>query len=339
MEYSQTINNKPLLSIIIPVYNVENYIRETLKSILGQSFKNLELILIDDGSVDSSGTICKEFVAIDARIKYYYQENQGVSSARNLGLLYSTGEYVYFVDSDDCIIRDKFDAVIDALCKYNADIIHFGFEYIEENIVKDTYLPSCTGYFDKDSILKELICNPALWLHIFKKDLIGDQLKFSENIKVAEDTEFVIKAFLQSENYLVCSSLAYRHYKREGSIMTSQMTKEKVLNHLQVANNLMGFYMENKYNIGGRDILCFDWIQKYIVTFFYNSVYLHWHEIIHLKESYKLTYNIYKEIIPFKRNRRGIIIKYSNYFFYSVCAFYKIKYIINALRRFRWKIG
>ncbi len=105
MKYKQD----PLLSVIIPVYNVEKYLRECLDSVSNQTYQNLEIILVNDGSKDGSAEICKEYLAKDERIQYYEQENQGQSAARNLALSKATGEYITFVDSDDWISLDIYE--------------------------------------------------------------------------------------------------------------------------------------------------------------------------------------------------------------------------------------
>lgn len=95
-----------LISIIVPVYNVENYIKECINSIINQSYKNIEIILVDDGSTDNSGSLCEEFSLIDSRIVTFHKENGGLSDARNYGIRHSNGEYIMFVDSDDIIDKD-----------------------------------------------------------------------------------------------------------------------------------------------------------------------------------------------------------------------------------------
>jgi glycosyltransferase involved in cell wall biosynthesis len=114
--------NQPEISIIVPVYNVEKYLEKCLKSILHQIFSDFELILIDDGSTDSSGRICDEYLKRDSRIKVFHKENGGLSSARNYGIEKSTGKYIGFVDSDDYIAKDMYEVLYNNLQRENADV-------------------------------------------------------------------------------------------------------------------------------------------------------------------------------------------------------------------------
>ncbi|MBQ7792832.1 MAG: glycosyltransferase family 2 protein, partial [Clostridia bacterium] len=114
--------NQPLISIIIPVYNAAHYFERCIKSVLEQTYKNLEIILIDDGSTDGSEKLCDQYKEIDDRIKVVHKKNGGQSSARNLGLTMITGDYVGFVDSDDYIEKDMYEYLYNNMVKYHADI-------------------------------------------------------------------------------------------------------------------------------------------------------------------------------------------------------------------------
>lgn len=113
----------PLISIIVPVYNVENYIDKCLQSILNQSYENLEVLLIDDGSVDHSGEICDDYARMDKRIRVFHQINKGVSSARNKGLELSAGKYIVFIDADDYVKPDYLEILYGDMEEYQVDIV------------------------------------------------------------------------------------------------------------------------------------------------------------------------------------------------------------------------
>ncbi len=110
------------ITVIVPVYNVENYLRQCLDSIMGQTYQNFECLLINDGSPDYSADICSEYVFKDSRFRYFEKENGGVSSARNLGIEHSKGEYITFIDSDDWVDSDYLEILYNALIDENADI-------------------------------------------------------------------------------------------------------------------------------------------------------------------------------------------------------------------------
>ncbi|MCR5506573.1 MAG: glycosyltransferase, partial [bacterium] len=120
------------ISVIIPVYNVELYLSQCLESIINQTYKNLEIILVNDGSKDSSIDICKAYVKKDKRIKYIYQKNMGLSASRNTGIKNATGDYIHFIDSDDYIPLDYYEKMISALGNSDADIVCGGF-YFEKH--------------------------------------------------------------------------------------------------------------------------------------------------------------------------------------------------------------
>ena len=113
-----------LISVIVPVYNAEKYLRECLDSIVNQTYKNIEIILVDDGSTDGSGAICDEYADKDVRIKVYHIPNGGASNARNLGIDNADGEYLMFVDSDDIILPYVVERAIKLALEHNADIVY-----------------------------------------------------------------------------------------------------------------------------------------------------------------------------------------------------------------------
>lgn len=119
----------PLISVIIPVYNVEKYLRRCLDSVIAQTYQNLEIICIDDGSIDDSGKICDQYAVRDARIKVIHQENRGLSAARNKGLDAAEGEYIAFVDSDDYILEDMYKKMLDKLLDYSVDLCVCQWQY------------------------------------------------------------------------------------------------------------------------------------------------------------------------------------------------------------------
>ena len=125
--------SRPLLSVIVPVYRVETYLPKCLDSLVGQTYADLEIILVDDGSPDRSGAICDEYAARDSRIVVIHQENRGASQARNAGLDRATGEFVAFVDSDDYLDFSMYENLMKAVVEYDADIVISDFFVILES--------------------------------------------------------------------------------------------------------------------------------------------------------------------------------------------------------------
>ncbi len=141
------INNKPKVSIIVPVYNVENYLNRCLDSLINQSFDDIEIICINDGSTDRSLEILKDYEKKDNRVKIINKENSGVSNCRNKGIKVSNGEYIVFVDSDDWIDIDTYEIMMDNIIKYNADIAVSNINYVYD----DRYLATVNFRADGSS--------------------------------------------------------------------------------------------------------------------------------------------------------------------------------------------
>jgi len=182
-----------LISIIIPVYNVEKYLERCVKSVINQTYKNLEIILVDDGAKDNSGKMCDELSKLDSRIKVIHKENGGLSDARNFGLKIATGDYIGFVDSDDYIADDMYETLYHTIKNNNADISIVSFyEMYKEKVigVRDS---GNLEILSKQEAMKELLIDTKIqsyaWNKLFKKELFND-LKFPTG-KNFEDIELL----------------------------------------------------------------------------------------------------------------------------------------------------
>lgn len=198
---------KDLISIIVPVYNTECYIIKCIKSIQNQTYKNLEIILIDDGSNDKSGKICDLFADIDSRIKVIHTENRGVSKARNLGINISSGKYIAFVDSDDSISPFFVEELYKVSILYNVNVAVCRIESYERFILKKHKNCICNNFVILNSIksMEYLLnldsgyaCGPCNKL--YKKDLIKN---FNEHISIGEDLLFNFKIYFNEKNSTV----------------------------------------------------------------------------------------------------------------------------------------
>lgn len=183
----------PKISVIVPVYNAEKTLHKCIDSILGQSYKDWELLLIDDGSTDASAAICDEYAQLDNRIRAFHKQNGGVSSARNIGLDNAEGEWITFVDSDDFLADNALEIVDWNVV--NEDFLLFPFYYRYIDGGSKVYSLGTIGEIDYlDSFLKEELGEMIFrtpWSKLFKRDII-DSLRFNENIKCGEDTLFVL---------------------------------------------------------------------------------------------------------------------------------------------------
>ena len=187
--------NMPLISVIVPIYNVEKYLKKCIDSIMGQTYKNLEIILVDDGSPDGCPEICDNYAETDSRIKVIHKENGGVSNARNVGIEGSVGEYICFVDSDDWIERDYISVFIERVKKDNTDgavsnLFFRGFKRTATLNVNDDILILNAIKEEQKSLFFSGTFNTP-WNKIFKSAVIKENnIKFRENCHFAEDTIF-----------------------------------------------------------------------------------------------------------------------------------------------------
>ena len=242
------MNNDILVSIIIPVYNAEMYLKECLESIINQTLKDFEIIIIDDGSKDNSKLIAKEYIGLDSRVRYIYQENKGVSEARNRGISESRGKYVTFVDADDWIESDMYETMCNQLENNNSDMVMCNFikEYEDKskNEVEDFPFEGIKVFDNNDLIVSNLIKNmigtkslnsksimASVWRMVFKRDFIEkNNIKFDKNIIIGEDMIFCIDYLKKCKNVTVLDKVLY-HYR----ILSDSAMSRYRENHWHVA--------------------------------------------------------------------------------------------------------
>ena len=200
--------NNPAISIIIPVYNAEKYLRRCIESVLSQSFTDFELILVDDGSKDSSPQICDEYVSQDTRVRVIHKANGGVSAARNDGLDIAKGEYITFIDSDDWVEREYIQSLYD---KRSLDFVIGNF--INEPSGKKRKINECTFIGDKlkDYIKNTYLSNGYPWGKLFKNKIINNNAIRFKKIKVYEDLLFCLE-YVRHCSSICCMSKAHYHY-------------------------------------------------------------------------------------------------------------------------------
>ena len=211
-----------LISIIIPVYNTERYLRLCLESILNQSFSDFEVLLIDDGSTDGSAKICEEYACRDSRVLYFHKENGGVSSARNLGLDHSKGEWIFFVDSDDEVLSGGLQILVDGI-RNDCDVVLGGYvEYDESNVLTFSVPEPMKTVLTKGESVSTLFqfhsfVYPYLgymWLRLFRRRIIQEYgLRFDPDITVKEDTLFTLQYICRSNGRTSFDSTPVYKYK------------------------------------------------------------------------------------------------------------------------------
>lgn len=224
------MNSSLKFSIIIPVYNADKYVEKCVDSVIGQTYNNIEVIIIDDGSIDNSFLILKNIAELDSRIKILSQNNSGPSIARNIGLENATGDYISFLDADDWLEENAFQLLYKYISE-NAfpDIIMFN-NFVNDFKKNNPFLKS--GLYDREAIIKKIYprliesnhinesaIRSSVCLRIFKHDLIDNQIKFKSELKNNEDLVFTLESTLKSKSFLYLGHLyIYHNNMTEGSL-------------------------------------------------------------------------------------------------------------------------
>ncbi len=215
------------ISVIVPIYNVEQYLKKCVKSIQNQTYKNLEIILVDDGSPDNCGKMCDEFAKEDNRIKVIHKENGGLSDARNAGIEIATGEYVTFIDSDDWVSEDYCQILYTALKETHSDVSTIRFALVvEKNAVvtnvgpQKVTIPNGAIVFEKEEILKQLLMRRTLdsyvWGKLYPIALIQKH-KFKVGVSF-EDVIYDYETFADINKIVCVDKEAYFYLKHSGTI-------------------------------------------------------------------------------------------------------------------------
>lgn len=306
METHQNFTDN-LVSIIVPVYNVENYLNKCLTSLIEQSFENFEVILINDGSTDNGGKICDAFVERDKRFHVLHTENNGVSHARNLGIDLSKGKYIVFVDSDDWAEPSFLNDFIKKIPTDNDDflILQNAIDSFENNDVNKFNFRNQKYRLDKDFFT--LFHNEQdfeygyPWNKFFVRDIIiSNNLKFDIDKQLFEDEEFYYNYLKYINNVVTVDTNNYHYVSRPNSAIKKAWIIDHYLMKLNMKIDLFNFFLEKKYiNEKQFDELC----SKY----FNNVIYSLYKEHIYNKEGNDRISNM-KKLSPALRK----LLKYSN---------------------------
>lgn len=242
INYTEEISKKlPLISIIVPVYNVKDYLIRCVNSIQRQTYKNLEIILVDDGSTDGSGELCDELKKKDSRIEVFHKLNGGLSSARNVGLETAHGEFIGFVDSDDWIAQDMYEYMLNLMTNNCAEVAQIGVKYTSIYTFDIGKQKEEIKVFQNKEILQHYMETSTIsgsysvWMCLFQKDTLRG-LKFQEG-KINEDIIYKYKALERCKKYVESSLLKYFYFQSIGSITTSGL-KERDFDLYEVSETL-----------------------------------------------------------------------------------------------------
>ncbi|EID25777.1 MULTISPECIES: glycosyltransferase family 2 protein [Streptococcus] len=256
------------ISVIVPVYNVEAYLERCVESILQQTYAHFELILINDGSTDSSGQICDHLASQYENIKVYHIENAGVSNARNMGIQLATGSWVTFIDSDDFVTQDYLATLASAVEGLNVGFVIAPLHHIKNGVVTD--LPPHSGkteLWSTEETMKELLMTTRTSFFpvakLFKRDLLADD-KFNTNYHLAEDALFLTELLLKTRcSCVFIDKPVYYYDHREGSATTSvnRHVFDTIEVYKQIIAQVSQAFPNLKYELINRE--CWSYITVY----------------------------------------------------------------------------
>lgn len=236
------------LSIIIPVYNINEYLQETIENTLTQNYQDFEIILVDDGSNDQSAELCDYFANADSRVVVIHKENEGVSSARNIGVARAKGKYIGFVDSDDLIEPNMFETLVSIAEKENADIVQC--RHNREEKIANKRISCNQRIINGETFVKELFDysggeytnQVALWSKIYRRELF-EGITFPVG-RTYEDEQETYKLCLKADKIVLISDELYHYVKRENSIITGISAKKMIDKQLALLDRIQ--YLPNR---------------------------------------------------------------------------------------------
>lgn len=237
-----------LISVIVPIYNVENYLRRCVNSIINQIYKNLEIILVDDGSTDNSGKICDEYAKTDNRIIVVHKKNGGVSDARNKGVEIVKGKYITFVDPDDYISEDYIEYLYNILVRNNANMSICNVKKIFKNIKYELQQESFMKVLKPEEVFENILLNKGIEVAVYGKlyDIkLFDKIKFPFG-KTYEDTAVIYKLIDKCDEIAYGNKECYYYIARVGSISKQKRYNKNEESYIEFTNEMLK-YINNKY--------------------------------------------------------------------------------------------
>lgn len=250
IEVKKNFMQDDLISIIIPIYNVQKYLERCVESVLGQTYHNLEIILVDDGSTDNSCAICDKYKSMDKRVMVVHKKNGGLSDARNAGIEIANGRYLFFLDSDDYLASRAIEVLHRRIVDEDAEIAICNFSWINaegqkfcrEDIIRDEILST-------DDLLGKLVSDNnfyyvVAWNKLYARKLF-DQLRFMYG-KIHEDEYIVHRIFGECRKAVSVSDILYYYIKTDNSITTSN-TSIKRLDYIEALDDRIDFFKDNSY--------------------------------------------------------------------------------------------
>lgn len=338
-----------LVSVIVPVYNSEKYIKACIESILNQSYTKLEIIIINDGSNDNTDNLVRELIKKDDRILYIYQENKGVSYTRNRAIGLANGEFIVFVDSDDTIEKNYIELLINKIRNDNLDLVTCG--YTDISIYGDIKL---NDFYKNNSILnkEEFINNifkgvgGTLWGKIFRREIIKrNNIKMKDNIFMCEDLLFVLEYSIKSNTFGAIEECLYNYNRKNDNSISTKINFEYYNNLIIVMEEIEKRLNKNYFSKEFIDSILCERIRNLIMSFSImqhkkNHKYSKGKKINNLKYMFENKYfNRYRNLFEWKNKNEYILVKFikekkvKKVYYYSYYIFF-IGEIKKNIRKF-----
>lgn len=297
------MNKNEMISIIIPVYNVEPYLKRCIESVICQTYTNLEIILVDDGSTDSSGSICDEYEARDDRIFVYHIKNGGPGAARNYGIEHSEGKYITFVDSDDWIEPEMYEKLMNFAKKNNTEITGCAPQKnFEDGTCANSYENQEEGILSSRKCILDILYQTknswgAMYNKIYKRDLF-DTVRFP-NVMNLEDYVVSLQLYYKTDKVYFCKNPMYHYSIRSGSLSKSGFFQKKI-SVLKTSEKIRKFFIDERAD---REIILGT---NHFVFRMYSNIF--W-------EIYKAKPEEWKELI--RKNKKKSLQAFKNFIFNS----------------------
>jgi glycosyltransferase involved in cell wall biosynthesis len=294
-------NNKILVSVVVPVYNTEDFLSECVDSILAQTHRYIEVILVDDGSTDTSGMLCDEYVKADARIRVLHQKNGGVSSARNTGIWHATGEFITFIDADDAIHCEYVRHLCEDMVKYGADTTTTAAKDVASRnieIISEPVKDAEVTVLSSDETIKELyrgsLEGTRNGVQMFSLKMLKDNsIRYDEKMAVGEDFDFFARAILASNKVVVDKRRMYFYRTNPSSVMLQSFNRK----HFEAIKNIESIGRSVEGRIEG--------LQKLIDTMVFSDAIFYGSKMITQRNSWSEEYAEIAQII--KKNRYMVL--------------------------------
>jgi glycosyltransferase involved in cell wall biosynthesis len=272
-----TVTSKPRVSVVVPIYRGEQYLRQCVDSLIAQTLTNIEIVLVNDGSPDGCPAICDEYARIDRRIKVIHKPNGGLVSARKAGLAASTGEYIGYVDGDDWVEPEMYGTLLDNALRHGADVVAAGHkEELDGQVVEVLRNPVDCGVYDGDRLVNEIYPRMLysgnfsqfgifsyVWNKLFRREVVFEnQMRVDDRIFIGEDASCVYPSLLASKVVSVTDAAHY-HYRQR--VDSSIKTRENALEEIKKLN-VMYHYLKQRFSESGHADLLLHQVDFFLLS-------------------------------------------------------------------------